>query len=84
MQRVRSKFIVVEEAAAFEKSLLDRGFLHVVKEDPEELHPREFLKLRATRKSPEGTLLAKGFTFVWVEKEVPEEPPHLAPRNHSR
>lgn len=66
---IRSKFVPAEEAAAFEQDLLDRGFLLVMKEAPEDLHPKEFLKFL------EGafeTYDAAGFTFVWVEQTAPD------------
>jgi hypothetical protein len=70
---IRSKLVPAEEAAAFEQDLLDRGFLHVIKDAPEDLHPKEFLKFM---KGPSETYDAEAFTFVWMEPKASETPLH--------
>jgi hypothetical protein len=63
---IMSRFVPAEEAAQFEQDLLEQGFLHVVKNAPEELHPKEFLKYGAEAAE---NYVAGGFTFIWVEQE---------------
>lgn len=70
---IRSKSVPAEEATDFEQDLLDRGFQHVVKVAPEELHPREYLKF-LSGESEEYE--AAGFTFVWVEPKASDGQMH--------
>lgn len=60
----KSKLVPLSEAATFETDLLESGYLHVIKDSPEHLHPKEFLKFLHKSQDRDEPV---GFTFIWRE-----------------
>lgn len=61
---IKTMRVPAAEAGAFEDNLISEGFLLVLKENPEELNRKEYLKRMA---GSSQVYVGEDFTFIWRE-----------------